>query len=371
MKTNLLIIHNSMDGGGAERVLATILRNFDRKLFNITLLLIFKTGVFLESVPDDVQVLYLFPDTDSLPTKLTNHFSNIRNYIWERRARRLLQGKIFDVTVSFMEGTAAKMHSMLLDLAPRNMTWVHINLSLGRWYGFWFKRKEEEQFYRRVDKIAFVSNEARDVFSSMFRTEAHLEVIHNPVDPVEIISKGGDNAKPADKAFTIINVGRLVRQKRQDRLIKAASILKDRGCQFKINILGTGELEQELKALSAQLGTEDCVNFAGFINNPYQWMKQSDVFCLTSQTEGFPMVIAEALTLNLPIVSTRATGVAEQICHGGGIFTTDEPEDIADKLEYLMTRPYELARLKAETQIAARHLSLESIMAQITDYITR
>lgn len=370
MKTNLLLIHDSMAGGGAERVLSTLLNNIDRNRFNITFLLIYKEGVFLESVPDDIEVIGLFDKLKTPLQRLATHFYGVRNFIRERRARRLLAGRKFDVTVSFMEGPVAKLHSQLLDLAPRNLSWVHINLNLGRWYDFWFKKEEEREFYKHVDKIAFVSEEARDAFKSLFTTDAELEVIYNPVDPDAIRRRAGDEYKSESEPFTIINVGRLVDQKRHDRLIKAAKILKDHGCRFKIEILGIGPLENELKALSAELGTEDCVNFAGFINNPFPWMKKADVFCLTSKTEGYPMVITETLSLHTPVVSTKATGVTEMLAHGGGVFTTDSPEDIADKLEHLIKNPAELAKLKAETVESAKQFRLDLVMDKIAEFIT-
>lgn len=369
MKTNLLLIHDSMAGGGAERVLSTMLNNIDRSRFNVTFLLIYKEGVFLESVPEDIEVIGLFDRLKTPFQRLTTHFYGVRNFIRERRARRLLAGRKFDVTVSFMEGSVAKLHSQLLDLAPRNLSWVHTNLKFGRWYDFWFDENEEHKFYERVDKVAFVSDGARDAFKSLFKTDADLEVIYNPVDSDAIRSKAADACKDDGEPFTIINVGRLVDLKRHDRLIRAAKILKDRGCRFKVNILGIGKLERELKELSARLGTEDCVNFAGFINNPFPWMKKADVFCLTSQTEGFAMVVAETLSLHTPVVSTKVTGVTEILAHGGGVFTTDAPEDIADKLERLIKNPAELARLKSETVESAKQFRLDIIMGKIEKFI--
>lgn len=370
MKTRLLIIHESMGGGGAERVLSTILRNIDRSRFEVTLLLIYKSGIFLESIPDDIEVLGLYSKVGTLTERLVNRLSGVRNRLRERRARRQLGGRRFDAVVSFMEGPVAKLHSQLLDIAPRNLTWVHINLKDGGWYRFWFRDEDEKKFYQRVDKVAFVSSDARDVFKSMFRTDARLEVIYNPLDTNEIVAQAGDEAKAVDEPFTIVNVGRLVDQKRQDRLIRAARILKDHGLRFKINILGTGKLENELKALSLQLGTDDCVNFVGFESNPYPWIKKSDVFCLTSKTEGFALVVAESLILDVPVVSTRITGPAELLANGGGVFTGDEPEDIAEKLELLMRHPDEYARLKAETAEAAKQFRLDKVMEKISEFIS-
>lgn len=358
-----------MAGGGAERVLSTLLNNIDKSRFDITLLLIYRKGVFLDTLPPDLEVLGLFNKVKTPMQRLITHFYGIRNCIRKRRAHRLLKGRKFDVTVSFMEGPVAKLHSQLLDLAPKNLSWVHINLKISRWYDFWFKIDEERDFYKKVQKIAFVSEEAKDVFQSLYESDAHYEVIYNPVDGKAITAKAGNVPTDDRRPFTIINVGRLVDQKRHDRLIKAAKILKDRGHSFKIDILGTGPLEKELKELSATLGVDDYINFAGFIDNPFPHIKQADIFCLTSKTEGYPMVITEALSLHIPVVSTRVTGVNEMLAHGGGLFTTDEPEDIADKIESLMTDPQRLKALKEEAVESAKQFNLGNVMKMIESYI--
>lgn len=371
MKTNVLIIQESMTGGGAERVLATILNNFDRSRFNITLLLIYKTGVLLDSIPDDIEVLNIFADMQVLSTRIINHFYKIRNFFRELSVRRIIGKRRFDVVISFMEGSVAKLHSQLFDLAPRHLSWVHTDLKTGRWYDFWFKEKEEREFYKHIDKVAFVSIGAREVFKTMFETKACLDIIYNPIDKQEIVRKSEECEKETDNLFTIINVGRLTELKRQDRLILAARILKDRGHRFRINILGSGDLENDLKTLSLKTGTDDCVNFIGFVKNPYPWMRNADVFCLTSQAEGFALVVAESMILRVPVVTTRITGPMELLSGGGGIFTSEDPEDIADKLETLMTHPDELARLKAETASCANQFNLENVMERIYDFILK
>ena len=370
MKTNLLIIHESMAGGGAERVLTTLLKNLDRNKFSITLLLIYKKGVFLEDIPQDVELLSLFGPKRGLWHRLWTHLYRLRNAVRERKARRLLNGRKFDSIVSFREGPPSKLHSMLMDLAPRNVSWIHTDLQTGRWQEFWFRTEEEKEFYRKIDGLAFVSQDACNAFGKMYDTDVHCEVIYNPIDTESIILGAGKEEKAFGEPFTIINVGRLIELKRQDRLVRAAALLRERGLKFKINILGVGDREKELKSLADELGVSDCINFPGFITNPYEWVKKADVFCLTSATEGYPTVIAESLCIGTPVVSTRITGTVEMLSHGGGVFTGDTPEDIADKLEWLMREPRELARLKAETAEAFKQFRIENVMRSIQAFIT-
>ncbi len=359
-----------MDGGGAERVLVSILKRLDRKQFDITLLLIYGSGVFMSEIPDDIETMCLYNSPYSLPHRMLTHFRGPRNRSRRRRAERLLAGRRFDAIVSFMEGPAVKLHQMISHHSDRNLSWVHIDLDISRWYNFWITKAEESDFYRNtVRKIAFVSNDAKRAFLNNYSTQAQLEVIYNPIETDAIRHQGGTVIKDAYAPFTIVNVGRLTKQKRQERLIQAARILKDRGLNFRINIAGDGPRREELKTLASQLGVQDCISFLGFLKNPFPLVKQADVFCLTSEAEGYPMVIAESLSLHTPIVSTAVTGVKEMLSHGGGILTGDTPEEIADALEPLIKDPLKLKQLRDSTIESATQFSIESVMERINRFI--
>lgn len=369
MRSNLLIIQGNMQGGGAEKVLSTVLNNINYNRFNITLLLIYKEGVYLDRIPADVEVLGVFRTKQSKRQKIINKISKLYNYLTLRRARKLLAGRKFDVTISFMEGTPAKLHSQLMDIAPRNISWVHSNLNDRNWYCHKFKLEDEQNFYKNLDKVAVVSNDALAVFQKLYPTNAEVEVIYNPIDSKDVVNRAGEYCKIDDKSFTIVNVGRLIEVKRQDRLIQAAAILKKRGFNIVVNILGTGPLEEQLKKFADDLNVKDCVNFVGFKSNPYPWIKNSDVFCLTSRSEGYSLVVAEALILNIPVISTRVTGPIELLAKGGGIFTGESPESIADNIALLIKDKTELKRLKEESAKAAKQFSIEKVMNQISDFI--
>lgn len=369
MKRKVLIIHDSMKGGGAERVLATLLCNLDPERFDITLLLLYDEGVFLPSIPPHIKVLGLSRSSSTLCERLINHFYGIRNFIRRRRALKVLGKRRFDVTVSFMEGPPAKLHQQLIDLSPINLSWVHTNIKNGRWYGFWFREDEERQFYKRLDKIAFVSQAALDAFKSVYKTDAEIRVIYNPVDIEKIRYAAGASIERTDSRFTIINVGRCVYQKNQARLLVVAQILKNRGLDFRILILGSGPLEAQLIQTAVDLNVADCVEFLGYVDNPYPIMKTGDVFCMTSDIEGFGMVVAESLALSVPVVSTPVSGVTEILAHGGGIVTSFDAGEMANELELLMRHPEALAKLKEEAEMSVRQFDMSKIIEKVSAFI--
>ena len=215
-----------------------------------------------------------------------------------------------------------------------------------------------------MDNIIFVSQGAKEAFSKLFDISEKLKVIYNIID-YQTINQKAATSIPEKTKFTICNVGRLTEQKRQDRLLKIAKILKDKGFEFEIWILGEGKLELQLKNQAKALEVSDVVKFLGYQANPYPYIKVSDIFVLTSDTEGYPTVVCEALCLGKPVISTNITGSDELLANGIGILTGFEPDAIAEQIGRLI-QSRELcshyARLAAQR---GQRFQPQDVMAQI------
>lgn len=341
----------SMSGGGAEKVLTDMLRHFDYSKYSVTLLLFNATGPHIKSIPDEVEVLSIYKRPLTFFRRCLFSSKSISRYIWRKKMSRLLGTRTFDTIISYLEGYALLLHSFITDRAEKNITWVHINLKINHWCSYIFKSIDEERaLYRLMDKVIFVSDGAKEAFKDIFHQYDRLEVIPNIIDRESIVDKASQDVITHDK-FTLCNIGRLADIKRHDRLIEVAAILRKRGLDFTIWILGTGDLESQLKKQAKDLNVDDCIKFIGFKENPYPYLKAADIFILTSDTEGYPTVVCEALCLGKPIISTDITGSDTLLCDGAGILTTFNPEDIADQVEKLMTdddllRQYSTAALK-------------------------
>lgn len=358
-----------MGGGGTERVLVTLLNALDPNQYDITLLLIYKEGPFFSEIPGYVKVKWLFQSYSSISTRVITHFYRVRNYIREKLARRILGHDKFDVTVSFMEGAPAKLHSQLLDYAPENLSWVHCNQAKNRWYDFWFNLDEEKEFYKRVDKIAFVSRELKNCFENTYSTEAEKYVIYNPIDENFISSQyaGADCSK--SDVFTIVNSGRLIPQKNQELLIDVAEILKRHKRCFCIKILGQGSLYEKLRTSIRSKKLEKEIELVGFVNNPFPIVGNADVFCLTSVSEGWGMVVAEAMSLSVPTVSTPVPAVEEILEGGGGIVTNGSAEEIASAIEFLMDNPQQRFSLGLAAKNSASRFDIHKVITSVKDFI--
>ena len=165
MKT-LLIIMDSMAGGGAEKALVELLRHLDADEYRITLLLFNATGHYMDQIPPHVTTLHVYSGVKPLRDRLLFH-TPWRDTLMARRLRRMLAGARYDVVLSFLEGAAAWLHSLLpREMARRHLTWVHTDFSSHHWSRAFFSHMGHEQaFYDRMDRVVFVSHEARRHFT--------------------------------------------------------------------------------------------------------------------------------------------------------------------------------------------------------------
>ncbi len=118
---------------------------------------------------------------------------------------------------------------------------------------------------------------------------------------------------------TFVSVGRLSPEKNHSRLIRAFARVHESHPHVRLVILGGGKLEEQLNGLVASLGMERFVTLAGQVDNPYAIMADSDCFVLSSDYEGQPMVILEARTLGLPVITTAFASVGDSVPPEAGI----------------------------------------------------
>ncbi len=162
----------------------------------------------------------------------------------------------------------------------------------------------------------------------------------------------------------ILAVGRLHSQKRFDVLIEAFARLSKKYPDWNLRIAGEGGLEAELRDLSAKLGIESRVEFLGFVGELSELYAQSGIFVLTSDYEGFPNVLLEAMSHGLPCISSDCRyGPAEILESGkrGLLFKPGSVDDLTEKLEMLLRDEELRNRLGAQAIVRSRDFSWEKV----------
>ena len=182
-------------------------------------------------------------------------------------------------------------------------------------------KKNRKEFIRLLENeeniLILQTNLIKEKVLKYRKSDKNIYIIPNIIDPEFVRDQVVINKMNNSDEFQLIHVGSFVKQKRHDRLLKIIEILKNRNLRFKVNFLGEGPLKNEIIKLSESMGLNNVVRFQGYLNNPFQWVANSDVLLLTSDFEGMPMALIEALTLGTPVVSTDIEFGPQEIIENG------------------------------------------------------
>jgi len=132
-----------------------------------------------------------------------------------------------------------------------------------------------------------------------------------------------------DDVTTFVNVGRLSPEKNQGRLVRAFAAVHAQNPKTRLVIVGDGPLAGELEALIAELGLDGAAFLTGMQPNPHAIMAKADCFVLSSDYEGQPMVILEALVLGLPIVTVEFASAKNALPAGSGLVVPQTDDGVA------------------------------------------
>ncbi len=171
--------------------------------------------------------------------------------------------------------------------------------------------------YKRADIILANSYAIQTDLVENFKIRTPVRVIYNPVDLQLIKSNAAEEPGFVFEQgiFHFITVGNLRKEKNQLLLIQAFFILKNLPC--KLLIVGAGVMEEELRQKVKDLGLMDKIIFCGFDKNPFKYVSRSDCFVLSSNVEGFPNVLIEALACGKPVISTDCSSGPRELLAPG------------------------------------------------------
>ena len=213
------------------------------------------------------------------------------------------------------------------------------------------------QCYEALDRLIFpflntVAPLSPDLYNNLRYIpflKDKLKYIQNGVDTIEI-----EECKTIDsqliewkkKGYFIIGyIGQLIHRKGLDILFRAAAMLD---IEYKIALIGKGEQQDYLEQLAADLDIDQNVTFFGFKSNRLEYLNGFDIFVLPSRLEGIPRCLMEALTAQIPVVSSNIPGSTELIKDGrtGYLFTSDNPAELAQKILLIKKQYPEMSKIK-------------------------
>lgn len=360
----ILFVINNLNCGGAEKALISLLETIDYSKVDVDLLLFKQEGIFMSKIPAQVNLLiepenYKYFDMSIKKAikeliksgKLNIALARILSLyafktekvgsVMEQRVWKYLSvaldklDKEYDVAIGYLEKNPIYFCVDKVK-AKKKIGWIHNDYDkLG------MDKKIDNKYFNKLDYVFTVSEECLSVLKSKFpQYESKFRLMYNIVseetikklalEKIEDITFNDDN-------INIISVGRLEYQKGFELAIEACSILKERGYKIKWNIVGEGKERSKLENLINELKLEDNFNLLGIRENPYPYIKKSDIYVQPSRFEGKSIAIDEAKILNKPIVVTNFSTAKDQIINNkNGIISEMNSKSLANEIERII-----------------------------------
>ncbi len=200
----------------------------------------------------------------------------------------------------------------------------------------WLRRVSMRCLYAKADAVVCVSDAVRGSVQELSPILSRkAQRIYNPVFDDSILSLAEEKSEifKSYEGLNAVAVGRLNVQKDYGTMIRAAARVVKVKPNFHLHILGGGEQALEMQRLVEQLGIENHVIFHGYVANPYPYLKQADLFVMSSLWEGLPNAMVEALALGTKVVSADCIAGPREILDGGkygGLVRPGDAEGLAE-----------------------------------------
>ena len=364
-RLRVLFVSLCLTGGGAERVVSTLLGHLDRKRYLPSLCLMRDEVSY--SLPEDVSVTVL---RKQKPWHLPRAIWRLHKTIERTRPDVIVSNTMFTNEVTAMALVAGSYK-------PR---WIaRFAADPYSEYGLLFNvvmRPLVGHLLRSAD--AWVANSAalaEKIRSYFHVSDRAVNIILNPLDldHIEAASCEPLSTPMVCERPIVLAVGRLARQKRLDVLIEAFAQVR-RKMPTTLWICGDGPLRKQLLRRTTALGLQDDVTFWGFQSNPYAFMRCASLLALTSDFEGMPNALIEAQALGLPVVSTRCPTGPDEIVEDGVTGHLVPPGDVnavADALFGMLTNPERCAAMGSRGQQRVHQLfHVQKIMSDWEDLLS-
>ncbi len=372
MKKKILFIGITMNCAGSEKSFLSFVNTLDLDKFDVDLILAKKEGLFLSSIPKEVNVIEMghFGELFKLSSK--NAFSLIFNtyikknplyafdilpyfvpLVLSKKKRARIATKMwlhlmkkmkaieteYDIAVAYW-GDRTMFYMIDKVKAKKKITWLHFDYS--------FPKRDNDiylPYFEKCDAIVNVSTAVDDALKrelpSLTDKCLVIENINNP-DLIEKMSREGDTFSDGFDGKRILTIGRIADQKGYDLAIPALKRIFEEGYKVRWYVLGAADDDYGayIKELVKENGLEDSFVFLGTTANPYRYLADCDLYAQPSRYEGKPISVEEAKMMKKPILASRYLSAGEQLEEGRlGHLCDISTEGIYSSLKELLDNP--------------------------------
>lgn len=368
MRKKILFCINSLDAGGAEKSLVSLLYELEKykNKLEIYLLLPDKNGLFYKQIPDYVKQIdiekplyYMANSYKTLINERNFHIGLlVKKLIWSIKCKWLSnapsgikeqkmwehwkkhisnQLEKYDVAVGYMNGYP---NYLICDkvIAKKKILWIH-----NEYQKLGYNIKYDAPYYEKANQIVTISDLCVRSFIQKFPKFCDKTIVLQNITSGALIrelsQKKLEQSYNNNHGFNFLSIGRLVEQKNFRLAIEAAGYIKKTRPQseFKWRFIGKGSLKSELQNLVDENGLHEQIEFIGVTSNPYPYFRKADIFVQTSLFEGKSIVLDEAKILGKPIVVTDYNTVYDTIENEkDGLIVEQTPEAVGNAIIKLM-----------------------------------
>lgn len=352
----ITLVITNIECGGAERVVSLMANYWARRGCEVTLLT-FDDGSTPPFFELDSQVRFrplgIYQASSTFLAAIRNNLRRISVL------RRAIRDSRPDVVISFLYfvnvlvSLATRGLGVPVFLSERNDVLMDPLPTVWRWLRRWT--------YSFKVGVVVLTKQSKDGFSRNIR--AKTAIIPNPVYPAPLRSEAPPEGMLNNPSM--IAVGSFYPKKGFDLLLQAFAQVKDRHPAWSLTILGDGPLRSDIESLRDELGLQDRVSLLGKVKNPHYFLRQADLFVCSSRWEGLSNALLEAMSCELPVISTNFHFGNNEIVRDGvdGLLVPPENvEALAAAMSRLMSDEAERRRLSRRAVEVTKRFSLEKVM---------
>ena len=357
MKKILFLIHD-LGQGGAEKVLVNLVNNMDRSKFDISVTVLFGSGVNEQFLAPDIHFRAVFP-------KEVPGNSKLMKLLTPAQLHRMCVKEHYDIEVSYLEGPSARVISGCNDANTKLVSWIHVEQhTMERLSGSFRSEREARECYDRFDQTVCVSQYVHDDFCRILDFQKPCKVLYNTVESEKILANAS-NAAPElmdDGKIRLIAVGTLKESKGYMRLLSIIKRLLGEKYPAHLYILGIGLLQQEMERYIQANNLQEAVTLLGYQTNPYKYVSKCDLFVCASFAEGFSTATTEALIVGTPVCTVEVSGMKEMLGEHNewGIVTENSEEALYQGIKDLLDHPDKLVHYKEKAIERGKTFSTEN-----------
>lgn len=352
-KDKLIFFCGTLTSGGAERVISVLSNSFIEYFNKVSIVLYYRKPIWY-SINPAVDIICIENETKS---------NNIgKKALWFRRYIKEEQPTILISFLSpFNMFALVSLFNISCPIIVADRSDPNHNPSLC------FLRLLRNFLYRFSNGIVLQSKSSSSYFSKPIQRKCRI--INNPV----FIDKQVGSALSVKAMKKIVTVGRLNIVKNHALLIDSFLLFHERFPEYQLVIYGEGELKEKLVSYTKEKKMEDIVLLAGPQSDILNHIVDAELFVLSSNFEGMPNALIEAMCLGLPCISTKVFGAVDLIIDGinGRLVDVKNKDELAQCMIELVSDKAKARRIALEAIKIADSLQTDYIVKEWIDYIEK